>query len=133
MFGVDYISKSYRLDEQVIEAIETAKAGGTSPNKFLRALLGFDDGPEVVPARRLVASRVEPERTYSDPRDIPGVGTGAASVQQGFPCRCAHTGCQGAKFQGRTRFDKLCPQCSENGHAGDPRSCAECFNDQGPA
>lgn len=132
MFAVDYLSKSYRLDEQVIEAIETAKAGGTSANKFLRQLMGLD-----VVAPRLTSGpmgEIE-ERIIAEEREILSEPSpfDAIPVQQGFPCRCAHTGCQGAKFQGRTRFEKLCPQCSENGHSGDPRSCVECFNDQGPA
>jgi hypothetical protein len=50
---MEYLSKSYRLDEQVIEAIETAKSGGTSPNRFLRQLLGLDGGS--IPEHRLAA------------------------------------------------------------------------------
>ena len=128
---MDYLSKSFRLDEQVIEAIETAKAGGTSPNKFLRALLGFDDGPEVRPT----ISRVQPARVYSDPREIPGVSVGppAKKPEGAFRCRCVHSGCQGQYFQGTSKFQTLCDLCRELKHSGDPRNCQICYEDTGPA
>lgn len=65
----------------------------------------------------------------SDPAAIPGVSRGPVGQ---FPCRCVHSGCRGAKFQGASRFANLCPACSESGHAGEPRSCQSCFDDTGP-
>ncbi len=50
-----------------------------------------------------------------------------------YPCRCVHSGCQGAKFQGVSKFANLCPECQEKGHSGDPKVCQECYTDIGPA
>ena len=114
--------RTVRLDDQVWAAV---KAMDCSLNQYLRsALLGIG----------LIAHTAEREQhpEITDPRSIPGVKTGAASIQQGFPCRCVHTGCRGSKFNGASRFANLCPECREQGHAGDPRNCQECFNDQGP-
>jgi hypothetical protein len=38
-----YQSKTYSLSDQVVEAIEAAKAGGLSPNQFLRRVIGIDE------------------------------------------------------------------------------------------
>lgn len=46
-----YRSKTYSLSDEVIEAIERAKAGGTSPNQFLRELMGLDGGAVMVPVQ----------------------------------------------------------------------------------
>lgn len=64
-----------------------------------------------------------------DPAIIPGVQKGVSAAQ--FPCCCVHTGCKGSKFLGASKTANLCPECAENGHRGEPRSCQECFNDQG--
>lgn len=46
-----YQSKTYSLSDEVVDAIETAKARGVSPNKFLRQLMGLD-------AARVVAEQL---------------------------------------------------------------------------
>lgn len=77
------------------------------------------------------ASLVTPQEVsrYTDPSQILGVSRGPAGQ---FPCRCVHSGCRGAKFQGASKFANLCPACRESGHAGEPRSCRSCFDDMGP-
>lgn len=37
-----YQSKTYSLSDEVVAAIEAARAQGLSPNKYLRQLLGID-------------------------------------------------------------------------------------------
>jgi hypothetical protein len=64
-----------------------------------------------------------------DPASIPGVSTGAPKVEGQWPCRCVHSGCQGSKFMGVSRFQNLCDGCREVGHLGDPRSCRACEDD----
>ena len=68
-----------------------------------------------------------------DPASIPGVSVGVPRATGQFPCRCVHSGCQGAKFQGASKFANRCPECEEKGHTLNSRECQECFNDMGPA
>lgn len=68
-----------------------------------------------------------------DPTTVPGISRGPSHVSVGFPCRCVHSGCQGAKFNGASKTANICDSCRESGHSTDPRSCQECFNDTGPA
>lgn len=60
-------------------------------------------------------------------------GVPAKKVEGAFSCRCVHSGCQGAKFLGRTKFAQMCDGCEEKGHRGDPRDCKPCFDDMGPS
>ena len=117
-----------RLDDEVWAAV---KAMDCSLNQYLRLAL-LDAGSEPLDPQR-AKSTVPLPVGYTDPATIPGVQVGAASIQQGFPCRCVHTSCRGAFFQGRTRSENMCTDCREGGHSGLPRNCEECFNDQGPA
>lgn len=41
---MSYQSKTYSLSDEVIAIIDDAKAKGESPNKFLRRVLGLDNG-----------------------------------------------------------------------------------------
>lgn len=119
------VLRTVRLDDDVWNAV---KAMDCSLNQYLRSALldfSFTDGKGTEPEK--------PVRDFADPATIPGVQVGAASIQQGFPCRCVHTSCRGALFQGRTRSENMCSDCREGGHLGLPRNCEECFNDQGPA
>lgn len=44
-----YQSKTYSLSDEVVAAIEDARAKGLTPNKFLRRILGIDteDVPDI--------------------------------------------------------------------------------------
>lgn len=75
---MEYLSKTYRLDEQVVDAIQRAKAGGTSPNQFLRMLMGLDSSEDV--GGSLADAPVgEPPSTVK-PSDIPGVTQGVTNL-----------------------------------------------------
>lgn len=122
-----------RLDDEVWAAV---KAMDCSLNQYLRGLL-LDKDSEYNPPAPTVPHvgrlHVSP-RTYSDPREIPGVSVGASTSLEGqFRCRCVHTGCKGSYFLGSSKFQTLCDVCLGLGHSGDPRSCKICYEDSGPA
>ena len=99
----------------------------------------LDEMPEMVgEVLRAVVAELKGQKVASapqgggfDPATIPGVKAGLPA-KAGFPCVCRHTGCQGAKFVGATRFQAMCDACQNGGHSGEPRECAECYNDRGP-
>lgn len=124
-----YQSKTYSLSDEVVEAIESAKAGGTSPNRFLRQLMGLDQNGE------------EPKRLVSDgpPADlIPPrgglVGTISVDAEENSAtvnvevdnrpknCRCRH--CP-ERFAG-PRWATICPSCKSGGHTNTPAECPAC-------
>ena len=125
---MEYHSKSYRLDQQVIEAIERAKEGGTSPNRFLRQLMGLDGNGEA--PKRLIS--------HGPPVDlIPPRGgvVGTVSVdheeksatvnvvdKRPKNCRCRHCG---KGFAG-PRFSQVCAECKSTGHTLSPNECPVC-------
>jgi hypothetical protein len=41
-----YQSKTYSLSDEVVEAIDVARAGGLTPNQFLRRVIGIDASDE---------------------------------------------------------------------------------------
>ena len=55
---VAYQSKTYSLSDEVIQAIEAAKASGLTPNQFLRRVIGIDapdeDGHATAPSKSKV-------------------------------------------------------------------------------
>lgn len=113
-----YQSKTYSLSDDVVAAIERAKVGGTSPNKFLRQLMGLDgNGAEEVPVP--VVARV-------DPASIPGVSRGVPV--QAPPVSTVRVMCQhcGAKFDAESRRETTCESCSEKGHKGSRYDCEQC-------
>lgn len=136
---------------EVIRGMATGKSQGQVVDEAIAALQGGDKHGEVNRWFRETWARLEDilEALQSadsfapalgavyvaphgrpDPATIPGVSRGLVGQ---FPCRCVHSGCQGAKFQGMSKFANLCDGCRESGHAGDPRSCQSCFDDIGPA
>lgn len=126
---MEYLSKTYRLDEQVVDAIERAKSGGTSANRFFRLLMGLDNGvsggdgaPEsletVAPVVPATAERVE----KYDPAAIAGVTRGPAPHST-VRTRCEHCG---KNFDSESRKNKRCPECVEAGHGLSRYDCEEC-------
>lgn len=67
-----YQSKTYSLSDEVIAAIDAAKAKGESPNKFLRRVLGIDKQypafDEIKQAQRQLGQR------YEDSTSLDAVG-----------------------------------------------------------
>ena len=119
-----YQSKTYSLSDEVVDAIERAKAGGTSPNKFLRSLIGLDD--EVAgngASNEGAKSAMAPVSTLKV-EGIPGIQVGAADLPKNATC-----GHCGRRFAG-TKGASLCPGCSQDGHRGDVRNCRRC--EEGP-
>jgi hypothetical protein len=121
---VGYQSKTYSLSDEVVDAIERAKAGGTTPNRFLRELMGLNGGESVAgEAEQAHVSAVPagaPTGKY-DPSTVPGVTKGVPPPS-GIPTRCEHCG---VKFESESRRNRRCPGCEEAGHAPS-RDCEEC-------
>lgn len=67
-----------------------------------------------------------PVVAYASAAEIPGVQKGVGAPK-GFSCRCVHSGCQGGKFTGASRYANLCPECEAGGHRGDRHDCVECW------
>jgi hypothetical protein len=112
---------------EVLEFVRSA------PSEFeeacLRAIERFKDaGSSSSTAANM--SNFQPGTSF-DPASIPGVSVGlpAPKVEGQWPCRCVHSGCQGSKFMGVSRFQNLCDGCREAGHLGDARSCRACEDD----
>lgn len=62
-----YQSKTYSLSDEVITAIDAARAKGESPNKFLRRLLGLGGAPVILRReKRPVFQRESREQTQLD-------------------------------------------------------------------
>lgn len=130
---MEYHSKTYRLDEEVVGAIERAKAGGTTPNRFLRELMGLNsengaegvgEGPSVlVPALASVRATSE-----YDPASIPGVSRGVPPETKPMPSGAFRVMCQhcGKKFGAETRRETTCVCCEEKGHKGTRYDCEQC-------
>ena len=94
------------MKRAVVEGIQEWK-GRTSTTNFTPSTTSFNPPQGDVGV-------AEPEVT--DPRTIAGVTQGPPKkVEGGFPCRCQHSGCQGAKFSGRTKFQSRCDECEEKG------------------
>lgn len=118
-----YQSKTYSLSDEVIDAIESAKAGGTSPNKFLRELMGLDGESEPRVSSPVVANSAQ----------IAGVERGVVAqgaVEFPFHPKCDHCG---ENFGAYNRSLRTCSGCKAANHSGDPRNCDECVLRQGGA
>lgn len=133
-----YQSKTYSLSDEVVAAIDEARAGGLTPNQFLRRVLGIELGsplaaptPVPIPTGMSKLPDYEIPPAYTDPREIPGVSVGPPKRETtgGYPCRCIHSGCRGSRFTGTSKFQNLCPECAEGGHKGEPRNCQACADD----
>ena len=126
---------SFRLKAEIGWALEDlAQKWGCSQTAALERCIQQAAGNSVsaiLPGNSIIRERESEAVAGFDPSKIPGVRTGAAVG--GFPCTCKHTGCQGRKFTGRTRWATMCDGCDEKGHKGEPRECVECYNDRGPA
>jgi len=136
---MEYQSKSYRLDEEVVNWLESLKLLHGSVNKALRDVM------ERVGARGAVGTiTVNSEKKTAtvnlltedfDPRSIEGVSTGfpPKKVSAGYSCECKHNAVHhtGRRFLSERRGDTLCPDCIESGHDGEPRDCRECPNGEG--
>lgn len=60
-----YQSKTYSLSDEVVEAIEAARARGETPNQLLRrVLLRISEEP-----RSMSSAQREPHTTYVTPRE----------------------------------------------------------------
>lgn len=81
---MEYHSKTYRLDEEVVGAIERAKAGGTTPNRFLRELMGLnsenEEGLVVGEAQGTASPSVASPPPQYDPGTVSGVTRGVANL-----------------------------------------------------
>lgn len=116
------------LPETFMEAMDAYKARN---QRVLPAVDSRLSAPFISPAK---PSDIEasPEGFYTDPATIPGVSLGLPPKPVGsHPCRCIHSGCRGANFLGTSKFQNLCPECSESGHRGEPRNCGSCSDDSG--
>jgi hypothetical protein len=104
----------------VVEAIERAKAGGTSPNRFLRQLMGLENGVEApaLPVRTPVV----------DPVTIPGVTRGLPVENKASGGLTVRVMCQhcGKKFDAESRRETTCSGCEEKGHKGSRYDCEQC-------
>lgn len=110
--------KTYRVSAEVDGEIgRLAKIHG-GVDRALRSLLFADDREEVAAESRQRARAAAP----SNPATIPGVQVGAADLPKNAVCR--HCGAMFAGSRGAT----ICPGCSQDGHRGDVRNCAECGN-----
>ena len=105
---MDYISKTYRFDSEVVEALERAKLGGTSPNQFLRQLMGLTSKPAENPHLAAVAAQIARSEAAEDHRPK--------------NCQCKHCG---ATFAG-VRYASICPTCKSVGHTLAPSDCPVC-------
>lgn len=69
-----YQSKTYSLSDEVVAAIEDARAQGLSPNKYLRQLLGIDPAKAIASdATRAAQTRAigkASTETYRVPRGL---------------------------------------------------------------
>lgn len=127
----DSVATSFRLRDEARFILEQrAEDWGISKTAVIEKLLLATESPSEVSSPSPIPSTLA---RVPDPASIPGVSVGVPRTTGQFPCRCAHSGCRGATFQGASKLANLCPACSESGHRGDPRSCQECFNDMGPA
>ena len=119
-----YQSKTYSLSDEVVDAIESAKAGGTSPNKFLRQLMGLEDGSTssvMYSTGNISGPSVNSSTlTSTNPAEIPGIQVGAGDLPKN--AKCLH--CP-KKFAG-AKGASICPECRDDGHMGDPRNCEKC-------
>ena len=120
-----YQSKTYSLSDEVVDAIESAKSGGVSPNRFLRELMGLDshkDGGGISAA-------------VSVARHIADLETGRASIDAVAPVpaenaapapfnpKCLHCG---DNFGAWNRGATVCPDCKRGGHGGNVKDCPRC-------
>jgi len=103
---VEYISRGYRFDEQVIAWLDGLKGVHGSYNKGLRLIAGLEKLPEPRPAEEVSAQ---------------------------FPNTCLHNSTHenGRKFMSDRRGITLCPACFILGHRGEPRNCQECTLGEG--
>jgi hypothetical protein len=127
-----YQSKTYSLSDEVVAVIEAAKAGGTSPNKLLRRVLGIDEDGEGK------VSQAGSARHHTDycamPLDHEGqcaaVVTRIAVPQSNYRERgllpCRHCGEYG-KIHPRAGAWRACTSCQSSGHLNisDCRRCRE--------
>ncbi len=123
---MNYLSKTYRLDEEVVGAIEQAKAGGTSPNRFLRELMGLSGNGAARETEAPVPVAVEQKRSVPTLRDIRerlGEHERVEPVDnRPKNCRCRHCG---RGFAG-PRFATICSECKSAGHTLAPNECPVC-------
>lgn len=124
---MEYLSKTYRLDEEVVRSIEAAKQGGTSPNKFLRLLMGLDNGADAGQGvATSVPATVLPAATGAFEEELPGRDFRESSPEpvdrRPKNCRCLHCG---DRFAG-PRWANNCPKCKSNGHTNTPADCPAC-------
>lgn len=116
-------SRDTALERAIVDAHQAAVGETSDLKQFERAADSHQDTSFRFPVIHTVPS--------IDPAAIPGVTRGPSPNSLPFPCRCVHSGCQGAKFQGASRFANCCSGCEEKGHTLNPRECPACFDDVG--
>jgi hypothetical protein len=66
-----YQSKTYSLSDEVVEAIDAARAGGLTPNQFLRRALGIEAGDGESRTSEPTAKKVKDWRANRTPLPKP--------------------------------------------------------------
>jgi hypothetical protein len=66
-----YQSKTYSLSDEVVEAIDAARAGGLTPNQFLRRALGIEAGDGESHTSEPTAKKVKDWRANRTPLPEP--------------------------------------------------------------
>lgn len=128
--GLEPLLESQRVfGDEILEFVRSAPS--EMEEACLRAISRWKSGSS--PASNTSSIQPSMPATSFDPRTISGVSVGPPKTEGQFRCRCIHTGCRGAYFQGASRFQNLCDVCLGLGHSGDPRSCRICYEDGSPA